>query len=367
MSRGATAAGFIAFFLIGAVQAFYGPTQFAFQTRFQIDAATVSLMVSCHFLGSLTGILMVSSLEQRLGWRTLLVAGTLLLMLGCVGIVLAPIWLLVLLATFVLGLGFGLLDLSFNTIFSSGFGDQSVAMTNILNASFGVGAIAGPFIVSFFTNNSSTPFLLMAVLTIVLLPFVIQIKAAKLEVATAKLQFSGLLGLFMLMFFVYVGVEVSAANLEPRHLKEALGFSPESAAQWNGLYWAGLTAARIIIAPLTVRFRLQPPQIVIGGALVAVMGLALTFFAPLAPYAYIVAGFGFGPIFPTGFVWLTQAIPSSVAAASIVVAAANLGAVVFPPIASRIAVDAAWIPLVLLVLGVGLLLLTVLLMRRARV
>ncbi len=364
MSKTATAAGFLAFFLIGAVQAFYGPAQFALRERFAIDASTVSFIVSAHFLGSMTGILCVAPLERMLGWRKALLLGSSLLITGCLGVAFAPIWGLALFSAVILGLGFGTMDLSFNTIFSSGFGDKSTAMTNILNSLFGFGAIAGPFLVSAFPNDSRTPFLIVAAATLALIPLAAGIRASSLEQAKTKLVFNTLFGLFVLMFFVYVGVEVSAATLEPRHLKEGLGYPEDAAARWNALYWGGLTASRILVAPIALRYK--PPTIVIGSSILALVGLALTHIPSFAPYGYIIAGLGFGPIFPTGFVWLTQVIPSSVAAASLVVAAANLGAVLIPPLSSSITDNPMSIPSVVTILGGLLLLLAVLLAQQSQ-
>jgi MFS transporter, FHS family, glucose/mannose:H+ symporter len=364
MSKTATAAGFLAFFLIGAVQAFYGPAQFAFQERFNLDTNAVSFIVSAHFLGSMTGILLLAPLERFLGWQKILLLGSSLLIAGCLGVALAPIWTLTLISAVILGLGFGTMDLSFNTIFSNGFGEQSTAMTNILNALFGVGAIVGPILVSAFPNDSKTPFLIVAAATLTLMPLVLGLRATKLEEATSKFVFTGLFAFFVLMFFVYVGVEVSAANLEPRHLKEGLGYSEQAAAQWNALYWGGITASRILVVPIALK--VKPPVIVIGSAVLAVIGLALTHIPSFAPYGYIIAGLGFGPIFPTGFVWLTQVIPSSVATASLVVAAANFGAVLIPPIASSLASNPSSIPTVITILGIPLLVLSVLLVRRSQ-
>lgn len=160
-------------------------------------------------------------------------------------------------------------------------------------------------------------------------------------------------------FFIYVGLEVSAATLEPRHLKEGLGFSEENAALWNSLYWGGLTASRLLVAPIALR--VSAPNIVVGSVLLSLVGLGLTFVPSLAPYGYVLAGLGFGPVFPTGFVWLTSSLPSAVLAASLVVAAANFGAVLIPPIASSLASTPALIPPILLVQGVLLLILALLL------
>jgi MFS transporter, FHS family, glucose/mannose:H+ symporter len=364
VTKTTTAAGFLAFFLLGAVQAFYGPAQFALATRFDIAPSATSLIVSAHFLGSMTGILALSSLSRMLGWRTVLVLGSGLLVLGCAGVALALVWWMALLGALLIGLGFGFLDISFNILFSSGFGEKSTAMTNVLNAPFGVGAIVGPFVVSAFVGDSRTPFWLVAAATLLLVPLVLGMRVKTASESSGKLVFSSLFAMFVLMFFVYVGVEVSAATLEPRHLKDGLGYSEQSSAQWNALYWAGLTASRLLIAPIALR--VTASNIVLGSVFLALLGLGLTFVPALAPYGYVLAGLGFGPIFPTGFVWLTSSLPNAVAAGSVVVAAANFGAVLLPPLGSSLAMQSNQIPFVLLVQGVVLLGVALLLRRLVR-
>jgi MFS transporter, FHS family, glucose/mannose:H+ symporter len=361
VTKTATVAGFLGFFLIGAVVAIYGPVQFALAARFGIEPKDTSLIVSAHFFGSMTGILALSTLSRLLGWRDVLLLGAGLLIVGCVGLALAPAWAWALLSALFVGLGFGVLDISINSLFSSGFGDKSTAMTNIVNALFGVGAIVGPIVVSAFVGNSRTPFWLVAAATLLLLPLVFGMRIKTAPEASGKLVVSRLFAAFVVLFFVYVGIEVSAANLEPRHLKDGLGYSEQAAAQWNALYWGGITASRLLVAPIALRF--TAPNIVVGSVVLSLLGLGMTFVPALAPYGYVVAGLGFGPIFPTGFVWLSSSLPSAVTAASLVVAAANFGAVLIPPISSNLAALPSQIPIVLLVQGVLLLFVALLVQR----
>jgi MFS transporter, FHS family, glucose/mannose:H+ symporter len=364
VTKTATIAGFLGFFLIGAVVAMYGPVQFALAARFGIEPKDTSLIVSAHFLGSTTGILALSTISRILGWRNVLLLGSGLLVSGCIGVALAPVWALALLSAVLVGLGFGCFIITFNSLFSSGFGDKSTAMTNILNALFGVGAILGPIVVSAFVGDSRTPYWLVAAATLLLLPLVFGMRIKTAPEASGKLVMSGLFAAFVALFFVYVGIEVSAANLEPRHLKDGLGYSEQAAAQWNALYWGGITASRLLVAPIALRF--AAPTIVVGSVVLSLFGLGMTFVPGLAPYGYVVAGLGFGPIFPTAFVWLSSSLPSAVTAASLVVAAANFGAVLVPPIGSSLAALPSQIPIVLLVQGVVLLVVALVVQRLAR-
>jgi MFS transporter, FHS family, glucose/mannose:H+ symporter len=349
MSSAAIVASFMGFLLIGAVQAFYGPLQFALQGFYGVRDS--SLIISLHFLGSVTGILTFAPVVRRTGWRWALVSSSALLGLGCLGVAVAPTWVLVLAGAFVIGLGFGGFDIGLNTLFTSSFGTRSAAMSNILNAMFGVGSILGPLVVSFSTDRHAPPFLGIAALC---LPMALMFGAlsnrGSSEMGSVRLRITGLFALFIALFFVYVGLEVGAANLQPRHLRDVLSYSESSAAQWNGLFWGGLTASRLLIAPIALRF--SASSIVIGSVLLVLLGAVLTQFGGVAAYAYVLIGLGCGPVFPTGLVWFTRAMPNGAAVLSIVIAAASLGAVVLPPLLSSFASDATRVPITLIAMAV---------------
>jgi MFS transporter, FHS family, glucose/mannose:H+ symporter len=360
MSPAAIAASFMAFLMIGAVQAFYGPLQFALQGAYGVNDS--SLMISMHFLGSVIGILTFAPVMRRTGWRLALVGSSVLLGLGCLGVAVAPNWILALAGAGVIGLGFGGIDIGLNTLFTSSFGTRSAAMSNLLNAMFGVGSILGPIIVSFSTDRHAPPFL---GITALCLPMALLFSAlsnrGSSQTATVRLRITASFALFIALFFVYVGFEVGTANLQPRHLRDVLAYSESSAAQWNALFWGGLTASRLLVAPIALRF--SASSIVMGSVLLGLLGAVLTQFGSVAAYAYVLIGLGCGPIFPTGLVWFTRAIPNGTAVLSIVIAAASLGAVVLPPVLSSLASDATRVPIT--VIGMAVLLVGVVVATRS--
>ncbi len=358
MSSAAIVASFMAFLLIGAVQAFYGPLQFALQSFY--DVPDSSLIISLHFLGSVTGILTFAPAMRRTGSRWALVGSSALLGLGCLGVAVAPTWVLALTGAYVIGLGFGGISIGLNTLFTSSFGARSAAMTNVLNAMFGVGSILGPFVISFSADRHAPPFLGIAALC---LPMALMFSAlsnhGSSQLGAVRLRITAVFALFIVLFFVYTGLEVGTANLQPRHLRDVLLYSESSAALWNALFWGGLTASRLLVAPIALRF--SASSIVVGSALLALLGAVLTQFPGIAPYAYVLIGLGCGPMFPTGLVWFTRAVPNGTAMISTIIAAASLGAVVLPPVLSNLASDATRVPITMIgmaVLLVGVVMVT---------
>ncbi len=341
LSRNATIGGFVAFTCIGAIQAMYGPAYLMFTKRFELSSGMGFLgnpgtVVSAHFAGSVLGILAQTQLEQWLGTRLRLSLSSLFLVLGCLGVAFAPSWILVLLAAFVMGLGFGGIDVSINNLFSSGFGERGAAMSNIVNALFGVGAILGPLLIGLTPGNYSIPFLIAFVGSLLVL--FLFFSSRELDALNAKNESSSvkkavplnlpILGAFLLLFWTYVLVEVGAASSETSHLVKVFSWSEQNAAFVNSLFWGGLALGRVLIAPFTTRF--SPSSIVLASAILVALCLSFTGVAAIAPVAYTLAGIACGPIFPTGFVWMSKALGGGLTNASILIASANFGGVATP-------------------------------------
>jgi MFS transporter, FHS family, glucose/mannose:H+ symporter len=348
-SRSVVFAGFSGFLLIGAIQAFYGPAQFSLRETFNVSDTEVSIFTSSLFAGSVIGILSMPWLERRFGLKPVLLGSSVVLGAGAVGVAVSSLWLLALLSVFVIGLGFGGLDLGFNVLFSTAFGDRSAAYANVLNAMFGVGSVLGPLLVGVFPGNFRVPYLIAAGVALVLLAVIVRSRLPRSVSAAAPptVRVSSVLVLFIVMFFVYVFSEVGTAGAEPRHLRDALGYSEQNAAFINALFWGGLTAGRLLVAPLALR--LPPSSLVVGSSALVLVFLAATHVAPIAPVMYTLAGVACGPVFPTGLVWLSKVLPGSTAAASLVVAAASLGGVAAPLGINLIAGNPALVPTALTV------------------
>lgn len=303
VSKSVVGAGFSGFLLLGAVQAFYGPAQFGLRDAFGVDAVSVGVFSSLLFAGSVIGITAFPLLEQRVGLKSALLGSSVLMALGMLGVALAGSWIVTLLRVLVIGLGFGGVNVGFNLHFATGFGGQSAFYSNVLNAMFGVGSVLGPLLVGLLGNYRQT-YALSAGLTLGLTALIASapLQSKVRSAAPAKMRWSWLLGLFVLFFFLYVLIEVGTAGAQPRHLRDALGYSEQSAAFYNALFWSGLTVGRLLGAAVALRVPAQ--GLVLTSSLMMMGALTLTHFPMLAPFAYTLAGVACGPVFPTGLVWL---------------------------------------------------------------
>ena len=325
-TRHLLATGFLAFVLIGALQAMYGPAFPALRERYGLGADVVGGIVSFHFLGSFITISSSGFLIRRLGYRRLLAAFSLLMLLGSLGVALSENWTFTLAAAFLTGLGYGALDIGTNLLFARAFEARSAPALNVLNATFGVGAMLGPLFVGLFSPSVRWPFLGVAALTGLLFVLCLRLQDPPAPPPTARslaLPYARLFG-FVVIYFLYVASEVGVASWETTHL--APYFGVETAASFTALFWGALTLGRFLAAPLSGRFRAA--DFVLGSAALALVGILLTFITPAAPYAYVLVGLALAPVFPTGISWLQQVFPKRAEQiVPIVFAVANLGPV----------------------------------------
>ncbi|WP_055553244.1 sugar MFS transporter [Streptomyces sp. NBRC 110028] len=357
-SRAAVVASCAGFILIGALQALYGPAIPAFRDDHGLSPSAAGLALSAHFVGGVAGVLGFDRLFGRVGNRTLLGSSYLLMAGGAAGFALAPHWPLALALALVAGLGFGGIDYGLNQLFAIGFGRRSAAMLNVLNAHFGIGAILGPALIGLVgAEHYTVVFLGFAALNLPLALCLTGVRdkapargGAGADTAGEGARHRGLvtvLGAFVLLYVLHVGVESGVGGWEPTHL-ETVGYGATAAASATSVYWLMMTAGRFLAVPLALR-RPAPVIIAVSCAGMTVCLLLATIPAA-APYAYAGVGLFIAPVFPTGLPWLAQAAPRARRAGALVIAASMVGGVAAGPVLGK-AIELSGIRAVPLVLG----------------
>ncbi len=322
---------FAAFLLLGALQALYGPSFPLFRAAFGLALDEVSTVVSSQFLGAFVSIAGAGLLLRMFGYRRLLVSGAAAMVVGCLAVAVAPAWWLLLVGAFVAGFGFGLLNVTFNLLVALAYRPNAAPALNLISAVFGVGAVIGPLLVAVSDPNYAIPFVILAVVALVVLVLVARMALPPLSAPTQGAVPAAWwhVGGFVLLYFFYVSMEGGVAAWETEYLAPAFGAA--TAAGFTSLYWGALTVGRFLAAPLSARLR--PSTMVLGSSAAALVFLILAHHVPTAPYVYALAGLSIAPIFGTGLAWLTQAFPERAEQVTpIVMAAANLGPVLTAPL-----------------------------------
>lgn len=323
--------GFAAFFLLGAQQALYGPSFPLFRLRFQLGVDQVSTVVSAQFLGAFVSIVLSGLLIRLLGYKRVLSAGAASVVLGLLGVAVARSWWQILAGAFLGGLGFGLLNVSFNLVVALAFRPRAAPALNILNATFGIGAVVGPLLVAASEPHLGLPFAVMAGMALIVLVLVLRLEAPSVgvtEAGGARVAW-GLVGGFVLLFFLYVATEGGVAAWETEYLTPAFG--AVAAAGYTSLFWGAITLGRFLATPLSALVR--PPAMVLGASVGALLFMLLAHDVVAAPYYYAGVGLCLAPVFGTSLAWLTESFPKHAEQVTpVVVAAANLGPVISAPL-----------------------------------
>jgi fucose permease len=101
------------------------------------------------------------------------------------------------------------------------------------------------------------------------------------------------------LFFLYVGLEVTAGQWTYSLFTEGRGVSPAVAGAWVSVYWAGLTAGRIVFGLFAGRIA---PLVILRTVMVAAPLGAVMVWANVSSLASFVGlatmGFCFAPIYP---------------------------------------------------------------------
>jgi fucose permease len=328
-------ASFLALALIAEVAAL-GPAVPGVAARLTLSVATVGMVVPAHNVGALAGILWWGRAQGRVPTSRLLLVGAGLLLAGSLLVVANPgstsslvpsdtarpaAFGLLLLATLLLGLGFGLLDAGVNTVLAhAGVG---AGLLNALHGTYGLAAIGLPLLVGL--ADLRLAFVVVAAGCLGL--FAPLRRAPRLRrpprdggAAGARSRPWGV------MLAVAMGVEAGTGAWAAAHLV-GLGRSEAAAGTAVAGFFAAFTLARFALAPFADR--IESARVVRGGLVLA--GLAALFVAvgPWPVVGWLVVGVGIGPVFPTTLSWLVRAHADDHAATRLMVAG-SVGAIVLP-------------------------------------
>jgi fucose permease len=315
--------------------------------RFEISLPQAGSIFSAHFAGALIGVFVSMWGMERVSGRVAIWAPLGCLAAGCAGVAIAPSWPAFLAAAFVVGLGFGGLDLGLNQLGAHSQGPRRSALLNALNSAYGFGSVAGPILISRFSQDHLTVLYGgAAALAVVLIPAVAGIRGRlpvasrnprqDREAAAGSRHGGSLVIIFLVGFIFYVGVETGVGGWMPSHL-ESVGLRSLEAASITSGFWLALAIGRLLGA--VIPDRVPPSVVVISGAAVASVALLVALSGQAAPIAYIVTGFAIAPIFPTALAWLAKLRPGDSRATSWMFPATMVGGGVIPP---AIGVAIAW-------------------------
>ena len=321
-------AGLSSFILLGAGQAVMGPALPVFETRFAIDTATASWLISSLGIGSFGGLVGLYFLGHIVTPRMALLA----MAAGAALLALGPGFLPTVAGGALFGLGFGSVAALFNVRILAAFGTRGPSMVSLLNAGYSVGAIAAPLM---FVGLGSNPTLIfgiisaMTALTILLTGSAGGTASARPVPGKDGFRFHVPILAFGL---VAIGIEVSLSGLGPSAMIRA-GIPATRAAELLSAFFLAFLAGRLGLTLLADRL----PSFAIFTFAALTTALCAFGCALIDPgWFFVPMGFCAGMYFPGYFVTAVAKMGSDVRVAPVVLATTQIGAVSAPLIVAQV-------------------------------
>jgi fucose permease len=348
---------YLAFIALGMPDGLLGVAWPSIRAEFSIPLDAVGLLISTVVTGYLISSFSSGPLIARLGVGRILASSCAMTGVGLIGYTLVPDWWMMVLLGLLAGLGAGAIDAGLNTYVAAHFDE---GLMQWLHACYGIGVTLGPIImtIALTTQNSwrigyrvvgGFQLALAACFLLTLAMWDKKETPVGHEEPKRLTDYKTPMGetllqprvwLSALLFFLYVGAEVSFGTWTYSLLVESRGFSPAVAGLWAGSYWATFTVGRVVAGLYAKRVGVN--ILVLGGLTGALLGTALLIWNPFAMsnlLAVAVIGFSIAPIFPAFMSGTSQRVGAHSAANTIGIqmATSGLGTAVIPSLVGVLA------------------------------
>ncbi len=367
---------YIAFIALGMPDGLLGVAWPSIRASFSIPLDAIGMLLSAAVAGYMTSSFSSGPLIARMGVGRVLAASCALTGMGLIGYTLVPEWWMMVLLGVAAGLGAGAIDAGLNTYVAAHFGE---GLMQWLHASYGIGVTLGPIIMT----TALTAFNSWRIGYRVVSGFQIALAACfgltlamwsqkdvtaggneKKRLTDYKTPLGETLRqpqvwLSILLFFLYVGAEVSLGTWAYSLLVESRGIAPAAAGLWTGSYWATFTIGRVVAGLYAKRAGVN--LLVQASLAAAWLGALLLAWNPSEAanlLAVALIGFAIAPIFPALMSGTSQRVGAHFAANTIglQMAASGLGTVIIPSLLGMLArrFSLEVIPICLAVVFLGL-------------
>jgi len=367
---------YIAFIALGMPDGLLGVAWPSIRMSFSIPLDAIGMLLSASVAGYLTSSFLSGPLIARWGVGSILAASCALTGVGLIGYTLVPVWWMMVLLGILAGLGAGAIDAGLNTYVAAHFGE---GLMQWLHACYGIGVTLGPIIMTIaltaFTSwqigyrvVGGFQLALAGCFVLTLAMWNQKDTSARSDepkhLTDYKTPMSETLRqprvwLSALLFFLYVGAEVSLGTWIYSLLVESRGLDPAVAGLFAGSYWATFTIGRVVAGLYAKRAGVN--LLVQGSLVAALLGAVLLVWNPSGVanlLAVALIGFAIAPIFPALMSGTSQRVGAHFAANTIgfQMAASGLGTATIPSLLGVLARQFSLevVPLCLVVVFTGL-------------
>lgn len=348
------ALSYLTFLLFGMFTAAIGPTLGELSDRTGASLAGIGGVLTCLFLGSVVAQLAGGPLNDRLGYKPVLVTSMAVLAVGIVAFTNARSlpWMFAL--ALVTGLGQGGVDMGANLVVADAAPHNTTSALNLLHFFFGLGAFIGPALVGFaillMGAGLIVQWIIAALFAVLALSMAVLLRPHSTAQATSPaadstrtsalgIYLSPLLWLMGALMLIYVGVELGLGSWISTYMGISTGMLAQYGAWVTSAYWAALAVGRLAGAAASKSVgRLQLLAVALTGSLLG--GIALFFsresvWPTVASLVWI--AFFYGTVYPTTVALAASAFPRDTGKAlGILVALGSIGAAALPLLAGQL-------------------------------
>lgn len=301
---------YIAFISLGLPDSLLGSGWPVMHNELNVPISYMGIVSMVISGGTIVSSLLSNKLTTKFGTRIVTVASVFLTVIALFGFSFSnAFWMLTLFAI-PYGLGAGAIDAALNNYVALHYKAKHMTW---LHSFWGVGTIVSPFVMGYALSTSSwnngyriVGFIQLgiALLLLITLPVwkVNEAPTREEKKNVGILQAIKIKGVpFLLLgFFAYCALESTAMQWASTYFVEVRGISEEQAATFASLFFIGITSGRFVSGFITDK--LGDKKMILIGSTILSLGV-LTLLLPIDSYivaviAFIVIGFGCGPIYP---------------------------------------------------------------------
>lgn len=337
------------YFLGGITSVFFGAIMPELLIYYHTSYTSGGLLILLQSIGFIIGVPLTASCMRRYHYRTILTGAALAVAVAQIGILCLPDFYLLGILVILNGLGASSLETAVASYVMELYKGRRAIFMSRLEVAFGLGALCMPAIASgliAFQLWRFAPLLvggLALVLAIVWRTITVTLQPSEgegqMDARTSEAPiFKGpvpkysILMLFLLIIFVYVGIEGSLNSFLPSIFTINLNTSPTVASLSTSVFWIAMLCGRLAIGWIVRRVSYE--RYLLGSMMIGIVFiLLLTQFNTLGSSFLMIFGLGLGmsAIYSITMVYANHTFPGMErTVTSAVTAFAGIGGAVFP-------------------------------------